>query len=89
HQVYWEKVNANGGVAGMYPVEIVVRDNEYNPQTNVVVYNEIKDDVLAISSVLGSPTTASIQVDSAAENIVIAGGTLASQWALTENIVLN
>lgn len=89
HQVYWDSVNAAGGIGGMYPVEIVVRDNEYNPETNVVAYNEIKDDVLAFSSSLGSPTTASIQQASADEGIVVAAGSLASQWALTENIVLN
>ncbi len=89
HRVYWEEVNANGGIAGMYPVEVVIRDNAYNPETNVVVYNEIKDDVLAISTALGTPTTATIFEDAAAENILVAAGSLASQWALTSNVVLN
>jgi ABC-type branched-subunit amino acid transport system substrate-binding protein len=89
HQVYWERVNANGGVAGTYPVEIVERDNEYNSEVNRVVYSEIKDDVLGISSSLGTPSTASIQEESATDGIVVGAGTLASQWALTENIILN
>ncbi|MDX1468314.1 MAG: ABC transporter substrate-binding protein [Acidimicrobiia bacterium] len=89
HRVYWESVNADGGVAGMYPVEVVVRDNAYNPETNVVVYNEIKDEVLAFSSAIGTPTTASIYEDAAGENILVAAGSLASQWALTDNVLLN
>ncbi len=89
HNVYWAKVNANGGIAGMYPVEPVVRDNEYNAQTNVIVYNEIKDEVLAISTLLGTPTTAAIFEDAEAENILVAAGSLSSQWALTNNMVLN
>lgn len=89
HKVYWEKVNANGGVAGMYPIEVVVRDNAYNPETNVIVYNEIKDEVLGFSSAIGTPTTATIYEDAAAANILVAAGSLASQWALTSNVVLN
>ncbi len=89
HKVYWEKVNANGGVAGMYPVEIVVRDNKYDPQTNVIVFNEIKDEVLGFSTLLGTPTTAAILDDAVADNILVAAGSLAAQWALTSNIVLN
>jgi ABC-type branched-subunit amino acid transport system substrate-binding protein len=89
HQVYWDKVNANGGIAGIYPVELVVRDNAYNPETNVVVYNEIKDEVLGFSTALGTPTTATIFEDAAAASIIVAAGSLASQWALTSNVPLN
>lgn len=89
HQVYWDKVNANGGIAGIYPVELVVRDNAYSGDTNKIVYNEIKDDVLGISTALGTPTTATIFEDAAAENIIVAAGSLASQWALTSNMVLS
>ncbi len=89
HKVYWDKVNANGGIAGMYPVELVVKDNAYNPETNVVVYNEVKDEVLGFSSAIGTPTTATIYEDAAADNILVAAGSLASQWALTSNVVLN
>ncbi|HEX9643118.1 MAG TPA: ABC transporter substrate-binding protein [Acidimicrobiia bacterium] len=89
HRVYWDKVNAEGGVAGQYPVELEVRDNEYSADVSVVVYNEIKDGVLAFSSTLGTPTTAAIFEDAATANILIAAGSLASQWALTSNVILN
>lgn len=88
-RVFWEKINANGGIAGTYPVELVIRDNQYNPETTPVVYDEIKDEVLAFSSTLGTPSTAPLVGPSAQEGILIAAGSLASQWALTENIVLN
>ena len=89
HQAYWGAVNAQGGVLGQYPVELVIRDNGYNPETNVTVYNEIKDEVLAFSSTIGTPTTATIFEDAAANDIVVNAGSLASQWALTDNVVLN
>ena len=89
HQAYWGAVNAGGGVLGQYPVELVIRDNGYNPETNVTVYNEIKDEVLAFSSTIGTPTTATIFEDAATNDIVVNAGSLASQWALTDNVVLN
>ncbi|NND13798.1 MAG: ABC transporter substrate-binding protein [Acidimicrobiia bacterium] len=89
HQAYWGAVNAQGGVGGTYPVELIIRDNAYNPETNVVVYNEIKDEVLAFSSTIGTPTTATIYEDAAGEDLLVAAGSLASQWALTNNVVLN
>lgn len=89
HQAYWGAVNAQGGVAGQYPIELVIRDNAYNPETNVVVYNEIKDEVIGFSSTIGTPTTATIYEAAAAEDLLVAAGSLASQWALTENVVLN
>jgi ABC-type branched-subunit amino acid transport system substrate-binding protein len=89
HLLYWEALNAEGGVDGQYPVEVVVRDNEYDPDVNPVVYAEIKDEVLAFSSAIGTPTTATIFEAAATENILVAAGSLASQWALTENVPLN
>jgi len=89
HLLYWDALNAEGGVAGQYPVEVVVRDNEYNPSVNPVVYAEIKDEVLGFSSAIGTPTTATIFEAAATENIIVAAGSLASQWALTENVPLN
>lgn len=89
HLLYWEALNAEGGVAGTYPVEVIVRDNQYDPDVNPVVYNEIKDEILAVSTALGTPTTATIFEAAASENIIVAAGSLASQWALTENVALN
>ncbi|MGH9052063.1 MAG: ABC transporter substrate-binding protein [Acidimicrobiia bacterium] len=90
HEVWWAYVNEElGGVGGRYPVELVIEDNQYNPEINVTAYNEIKDGVLGFSSTLGTPTTASIQQDAAAESILVAAGSMASFWSQTQNVVLN
>ncbi|MCC5950699.1 MAG: ABC transporter substrate-binding protein [Acidimicrobiia bacterium] len=57
NQVYWDSINAEGGVAGEYEVELVVRDSEYIPDTGVQQYNGIKDDVVMFQQVLGTPVT--------------------------------
>jgi ABC-type branched-subunit amino acid transport system substrate-binding protein len=70
---FWQRVNEDGGIGG-YDIDVgeYVRDNQYNPQVTNQVYQEIKPDVLALAQSLGSPTTAAIVEDLAAENIVAA-----------------
>lgn len=59
-RVYWDDVNAHGGVGGEYDVAIpdrLARDSRYNPATHTAAYTQIADDVLAIAGSLGTPTT--------------------------------
>ncbi len=72
-EAFWNRVNEDGGIGG-YDVNVseYVRDNQYNPQVTNQVYQEIKPDILGLAQTLGSPPTASIVEDLAAENIVAA-----------------
>ncbi len=53
---FFQRVNEDGGIAG-YDISLIVRDNKYNPQEHVTVYEEIADDVLALAMTLGTPPT--------------------------------
>lgn len=53
---FFARVNEDGGIAG-YDVSLVTRDNKYNPQEHVTVYEEIADDVLSLGMSLGTPPT--------------------------------
>lgn len=53
-QAWWDKVNAEGGIAGKYQVKMVTGDNQYNPQLAVQAYQKMKDDVVLFSQVLGT-----------------------------------
>ncbi|MCW2583281.1 MAG: branched-chain amino acid transporter substrate-binding protein [Klenkia sp.] len=72
-EAFWNRVNEDGGIGG-YDVNVseYVRDNQYNPQVTNQVYQEIKPDILGLAQTLGSPPTASIVEDLAAEDIVAA-----------------
>lgn len=54
---YWDYINADGGIAGQYPVEVITADNQYNPQLAVQEYQRIKGDVVMLSGVLGDAST--------------------------------
>lgn len=55
-QAWFDKLNADGGVAGKYKVEVETADNQYNPQLAVQAYQKIAGDVVMLSGVLGAPS---------------------------------
>ena len=58
-QVYYDYINSQGGIDGRFPIETVEADSTYNPTTGVQVYNDIKDDVVIVGQLLGTPVTTS------------------------------
>src|SRR2546421_1027146 len=57
--LYWDTKNSAGGVCGR-KVEFVLKDHGYNPQNAVTAYAAVKDDVLAMHELLGSPEIAAL-----------------------------
>lgn len=55
-QIWFDKVNEQGGIAGKYKIELITEDNQYNPQLTVQAYQKIADEVVMLSGVLGSPS---------------------------------
>jgi ABC-type branched-subunit amino acid transport system substrate-binding protein len=53
--VYWDKVNAAGGIDG-WTVELVIEDTNYNLEQHQEKYEKLREDVVAISQSTGSPT---------------------------------
>jgi ABC-type branched-subunit amino acid transport system substrate-binding protein len=58
-QLYWDQKNSQGGVCNRR-VEFVVKDHGYNPQQAVAGYAQVKDNVLALDELLGSPVIAAL-----------------------------
>jgi ABC-type branched-subunit amino acid transport system substrate-binding protein len=54
--VYWDNVNAAGGLDG-WTVELLIEDTNYNVEQHLEKYEKIKGDVVAISQSTGSPTS--------------------------------
>lgn len=55
-QAWYDKINAAGGIAGKYKINLITADNAYEAQKAVQAYNEIKDKVALLSGVLGTPS---------------------------------
>jgi ABC-type branched-subunit amino acid transport system substrate-binding protein len=57
--LFWDDRNAKGGVCGR-KVQFILKDHGYNPQNAVTAYASVKDNVLALHELLGSPEIAAL-----------------------------
>ncbi|WP_344515848.1 ABC transporter substrate-binding protein [Dactylosporangium maewongense] len=57
--LYWEQKNKEGGVCHRR-VEFTVKDHGYDTQNAVTAYSQVKNDVLALDELLGSPMIAAL-----------------------------
>ncbi len=79
-RVYWEDVNANGGVNG-YMIELEIVDTAYVVDTHVQLYDEMRDDVVAIQHSTGSPHTVAILEQLAEDDMLTIPLTWYSGWS--------
>ena len=86
-QVYYDYINEQGGIAGQYPIETVEQSSEYNPTIGVQLYNEMKDDVVLIGQVLGTPVTNAVLESLKADNVVAAPASLDAFWVREQNLL--
>ena len=87
-KAFWKRVNSQGGIGG-YEIDVTtyVKDNQYNPQIQTQVYQEIKPKILAIVQTLGSPTTAAILPDLKSSSLVAVPASWTSLWGV-EDVVM-
>ena len=83
-QIYWDKVNAGGGIAGRQ-VKLNVQDNKYDVGTHKQLFQSMKgrdsNGVLMMSQSTGSPQTAAIREELEAEDIIAIPLSWYSGWA--------
>jgi ABC-type branched-subunit amino acid transport system substrate-binding protein len=78
-EAYWASVNANGGIEGLQ-VQLEVRDTGYDVAQHVTLYQELKDQVVAIGHSTGSPHTVAIYEDLVSDQILAIPLTWYSGW---------
>lgn len=86
-QVYYDYVNSRGGIAGRYPIETVEIDHQYSPATAVQVYNEVKDDVVILGQLLGTPITNAVLESLKEDGLVAAPASLDAFWVREQNLL--
>ena len=68
-EVYWDIVNANGGIAGRQ-VELLIEDNGYDVPTQLEKYEALRDEVAIISQSTGSPHTSAIAAQLVEDDLI-------------------
>ncbi|MBP8182216.1 MAG: ABC transporter substrate-binding protein [Acidimicrobiia bacterium] len=80
NKIFFEALNAKGGIAGKYKVELVVEDHGYDEAAAANAFNKIKDDVVMIGQVFGTPPTKRLLPLLGQESMLAAPASLAGSW---------
>jgi ABC-type branched-subunit amino acid transport system substrate-binding protein len=88
NQAYVDYVNEElGGVAGQYPIDLEIRDTVYDPSTAASEYAAIRDDVVMLMQLLGTPITDALLPDLIDDDMVAGPATLDSKWVREPNLL--
>jgi ABC-type branched-subunit amino acid transport system substrate-binding protein len=85
--VFWQKVNAGGGVDGKYKVELVKEDNVYDAGQTRTKYTKIKDQVVLFSQILGTPPTKAVLPELKTDGIAASPASLDAAWVREPNLL--
>ncbi len=83
-RVYWDQVNAAGGIADGWTVELVVEDTNYNVEQHQEKYVKIKEEVLALGQSTGSPTNVATLPQYVEDDVLFIPLSWYSGWAIPE-----
>jgi len=87
NEVFFNKVNAKGGVAGKYKIAFDERDSAYVPQQAVQAYNELKGNVALFAQVFGTAPTKAVLTSLKADGMVASPASLDADWVREPNLL--
>jgi ABC-type branched-subunit amino acid transport system substrate-binding protein len=87
NQVWFDRVNAQGGIGGRYKVELVVQDSQYDPQAALPAYNGMKGDVALFAQVLGTAIVKTLLPQLATDGIIAQPASQDANWVHEPNLI--
>jgi len=87
NQLYFDALNAKGGIAGKYKVNVKVYDSKYEPQTAVQQYGSSKAEVAMYVQVLGTAIMNAILAQLKTDGIYAGPATLDDFWVHEPNLM--
>ena len=87
NEVFFEAVNARGGIGGKYKVELVQEDTQYRTDQTVQRYNKLKNNVVTFGQVLGTANTLAIVPQLRRDNLIAAQASLDGLWVREESLL--
>jgi ABC-type branched-subunit amino acid transport system substrate-binding protein len=87
-QTYVKALNEKGGIAGKYPVDLVLRDMQYDPAKTVQAYNATKNDVAMYAQVFGTVMTKAILPQLKQDKIIAVPGSADGSFFREQNVLL-
>ena len=87
NKVFFDALNAKGGIAGKYKVQLVQEDSQYKPDVAVQRYNRLKGDVVSFTQVLGTAVTLGVLPQLKRDDILAAPASLDAFWVREPNLL--
>jgi ABC-type branched-subunit amino acid transport system substrate-binding protein len=87
NKTYWDAVNAKGGVAGKYKVQLTQQDSQYQVETALQGYDQVKGDVVAFQQVLGTQIMKAVLQRLKPDQLAAAPATLDSLWVNVPQLI--
>ena len=82
-QVYYDTLNANGGIDG-WTIDYIVEDTTYSADVHREKYEALRNEVLALTASTGTPTSLSVLDLMAEDNMTFIPLSWYSGWAIPE-----
>ncbi len=80
-QVYFDALNARGGIAGRYKLKLLTEDQTYaNPSTSAQKYQKVKDQVALFGTVVGTDHINTLLPLLAEDSVMVMPATFDSEW---------
>jgi ABC-type branched-subunit amino acid transport system substrate-binding protein len=87
NRVYFQSLNARGGIAGKYKVNLEVRDSQYNSNVAQQNYADLRDKVVMLAQLLGTDISNAVLTPMRQDNMVAAPATLDAEWVRNPNLL--
>ncbi len=87
NEVFFNRVNAKGGIAGRYKIQFEERDSANEPQKAVAAYNELKGNVALLAQTFGTPSNKALLTSLKADGILAAPASLDADWVREPNLL--
>lgn len=86
-RVYFQALNAKGGVAGKYKVRLEVRDSQYNSNIAQQNYADLRDRVVMLEQLLGTDITNAVLTQMRPDKMVASPASLDAEWVRNPNLL--
>ena len=87
NEVFFNKVNAKGGIGGRYKIIFEERDSANDPQKAVSAYNELKGNVVLFAQTFGTASTKAVLTSLKSDGIVASPASLDADWVREPNLL--
>jgi ABC-type branched-subunit amino acid transport system substrate-binding protein len=88
NQAYFDYVNEElGGIGGKYKIELDIRDSGYDPTKALQEYAAIKDNVVMLAQLLGTPIVNAVLEQLEEDGLVASPASLDSFWVREPNLL--